>query len=220
VNAKTHEEQPARTHLQRLEARTNIAQHDMAVARNAHGHRTGKEWKAYVQAKCTIHSATAKLSNCVKELHHRASSFLTENYDTIILPIFRTQEMVRPRIPRTHTFNRSLLGLKHYQFRKLLEAKCALLGKTLVVSSEMDSSMACGVCSRLHPRLGTSEVFLCPHCHHTGDRDVNAAYNILRFVVGASLQAFEGRDQQNLLVTHFSEASNRSGRVAVVVCSA
>jgi len=155
------------------------------------GHRTGKEWKAFARTKRTFHSATAKLSNCVKDLHHRACSFLTKNYDIIILPIFRSKEMVRSSTLRTHAFNRSLLGLKHYQFRKLLEAKCAMLGKTLVVCSEMYSSMTCGVCSRLHPGLGSSEVFLCPHCHHTAGRDVNAAFNILRFVVGASLQTFE-----------------------------
>jgi len=136
-----------------------MAQHDMAVARNAHGHRTGKEWKAYSQAKHTFHSATAKLSNRVKDLHYRACSFLTENYDTILLSTFRSKETVQPSAPRTDAFNRSLLGLKHYQFRQLLATKCALLGKTVVVCSEMYSSMTCGDCSRLHPTLGSSVVF-------------------------------------------------------------
>jgi transposase len=34
-------------------------------------------------------------------------------------------------------------------------------------------------------------VFQCPHRHHTAGRDANAAFNILRFVVCASLQTFE-----------------------------
>uniref|UniRef100_K3W9P9 Cas12f1-like TNB domain-containing protein n=1 Tax=Globisporangium ultimum (strain ATCC 200006 / CBS 805.95 / DAOM BR144) TaxID=431595 RepID=K3W9P9_GLOUD len=42
-------------------------------------------------------------------------------------------------------------------------------------------------CSRLHFKLGSNDVFRCPHCEYTAGRDVNAAFNILRFVCGGSL---------------------------------
>jgi putative transposase len=108
------------------------------------------------------------------------------------LPEFRSKEMLKPSNRRTHTSNEALLGLIHYALRQLLAAKCKLLGKTLVVCSEMYTSLACGRCSKLHLRLGPSRVFRCPQpdCGHTTGRDVNAAFNILRFVVGGWLATF------------------------------
>jgi putative transposase len=108
------------------------------------------------------------------------------------LPEFRSKEMLKPSSSRTHAFNEALPGLKHYAFRQLLAAKCKLLGKTLVDCSDMYTSLTCGRCSKLHIRLGSSRSFRCPQpdCGRTAGRDVNAAFNILRFVVGRSLETF------------------------------
>jgi len=153
VDRRTRSEQPARTHLQRLQERASEAQRDMAVIRNHRGHRDGKQWRTYVRVKHAFSTATTKAKNCVKDLHYKASAFLTINYETILLPEFRTQDMVKPSSSRTHDFNETILSLKHYSFRQLLKAKCARLGKTLVMCSEMYTSQTCGGCSRLHSRL-------------------------------------------------------------------
>jgi putative transposase len=78
------------------------------------------------------------------------------------LPEFRSKEMLKPSSNRTHAFNETLLGFKYYAFRQLLAAKCKLLGKTLVVCSEMYTSLTWMCCSKLHLRLGSSRMFRCP----------------------------------------------------------
>jgi transposase len=64
--------------------------------------------------------------------------------------------------------------LNHFKFRQLLQAKCAVKGKSLVVDYEMSTSRTCGRCYRLH-----SEVFTCPFCSYRAGQDENAALNIL-----------------------------------------
>ncbi|KUF88864.1 Mitochondrial folate transporter/carrier [Phytophthora nicotianae] len=174
-------------HLDKYRARIQNAQQEMSIIKNFQGHRSGRQWRAFARAKRAFHCATAKLNNCVKEMHYQTSAYLTKHYDTIILPVFNSKDMVKKSSARNHTFNRLLLGLKHFQFRKLLQAKCELMGKSLVVCSEMYSSQTCGRCSKLHLRLGSRDVFSCPRCEHVAGRDVNAAFNVLRFVCAGSL---------------------------------
>jgi hypothetical protein len=60
---------------------------------------------------------------------------------------------------RSDTFNTSK---DCFKFRQLLQAKCAVKGKSVAVCSEMYTSSTCGRCYRLHVRLGGSDVFTCP----------------------------------------------------------
>lgn len=83
-----------------------------------------------------------------------------------------------------------MLSLNHYKFRQLLQAKCEVKGKSVVVCSEMYTSRTCGQCYRLHVRLGSNDVFRCPHCAYSAGRDENAALNILRYVCAGSLQVY------------------------------
>ncbi|KAL3673603.1 hypothetical protein V7S43_001304 [Phytophthora oleae] len=176
-----------RDHLENLRNRAADAQRRMSEIKNICGHRTGKQWKTFARAKRAFDCATAKMKNCVKELHYQTCAYLTKHYNTIVLPIFSSMQMVKKSIARNHTYNKMLLGLKHFQFRELLRAKCELMGKSLVVCSEMYTSQTCGHCSRLHLKLGNKDVFECPHCNHVAGRDVNAAFNILRFTCAGSL---------------------------------
>jgi transposase len=109
----------------------------------------------------------------------------------ILLSIFKTKGMIRRTSARTHGFNTSILSLNHFKFRQLLQVKCAVKGKSLVVCSEMYTSRTCGRCYRLHVRLGSSDVFTGPFCASCAGRDENAALNILRYVCAGSLQVFE-----------------------------
>ncbi|KAK1946323.1 putative transposase [Phytophthora citrophthora] len=159
----------------------------MALIKNFRGHRSGRQWRVFTRAKRAFHCATAKLKNAVKEMHYQTAAYLTKTYEIIILPVFSSKDMVKRSTARNHTFNRLLLGLKHFQFRQILKAKCELMGKSLVICSEMYTSQTCGRCSRLHLKLGSRDVFHCPYCDHVAGRDVNAAFNVLRFVCAGSL---------------------------------
>ncbi|KAK1935065.1 putative transposase [Phytophthora citrophthora] len=176
-----------RAQLDKLRGKAADAQRVMSEIKNMHGHRSGKQWKTFARAKRTFDCATAKIKNCVKELHYQTCAYLTKHYDTILLPIFTSKQMVKKSCARNHTFNKMLLDLKHYQFRELLRAKCEVTGKSLVVCSEMYTTQTCGNCSRLHLKIGNKDVFNCPHCDYIAGRDLNAAFNILRFTCAGSL---------------------------------
>ncbi|RLN56558.1 hypothetical protein BBJ29_000155 [Phytophthora kernoviae] len=64
---------------------------------------------------------------------------------------------------RTHRLNDQLMTLRHFAFRKRLQAVCEWKDVSLVLASEW----------------------------YTSRTDENAAFNILRFVCAGSLQVFE-----------------------------
>jgi len=142
-----------RHHHTEKSACVQAAQHVMSKFKNRKGKSKRWQYRAYAKAKRTFTSCVAKLKNLV-----------TEHYDVILLPIFKTKDMVRRSSARTHGFNTSILSLNHFKFRQLLQAKCTVKGKSLVVCSEMYTSRTCGRCYRLHVRLGSSDVFTCPFC--------------------------------------------------------
>jgi transposase len=51
------------------------------------------QYRAYAKAKRTFTSCIAKLKNLVKDLHYKTCAYLTEHYDVILLPIFKTKGM-------------------------------------------------------------------------------------------------------------------------------
>jgi transposase len=162
--------------LNEVRHRASAMQHVMSKFKSHMGKSKRWQYRAFAKAKRTFTSCVAKLKNLVKDLHYKTCAYLTEHYDVILLPIFKTKGMVRRSSARTHGFNTSILSLNHFKFRQLLQAKCAVKGKSLVVCSEMNTS---------------SDVFTCPFCAYRAVRDENAALNILRDEFAGPQQVFE-----------------------------
>jgi putative transposase len=122
-----------------------------------------------------------RIRNLVDECHKKLVKFLCANYDVILLPAFRTSEMVaraeRVIGPKTA---RHLATWSHYRFKqRLLFKRQEYPWCKVVICTEEYTSKTCGVCGALNHGLGTSKHFQCPSCHASLDRDVNAARNIL-----------------------------------------
>ncbi len=67
-----------------------------------------------------------RIENLISELHRKAARFLVDRFDVVLLPAFKTSEMVergRRRI-RSKTV-RNLLGLARYRFGQFLLHKAA-----------------------------------------------------------------------------------------------
>lgn len=79
------------------------------------------------------------------------------------------------------TVARSMMALRHYAFRQHLLHVAKNYGTVVHVTTEEYTSKTCGQCGRLNERLGSSKTFVCPQegCGFVGDRDANAARNIL-----------------------------------------
>jgi putative transposase len=116
-----------------------------------------------------------KLNNLIDDLHHKTISYLTNNFDFIILPIFESQEMVRKI--KSRYVNRNLLQLKHYLFQQRLQAKCLEKKCVLHICTEEFTSKTCGRCGELN-NVGFSEIYHCQKCNLVIDRDINGSRNI------------------------------------------
>jgi len=124
-----------------------------------------------------------RTTNKITNFHYAVIKTLTNTYETIIIPVFATQQM-------TEKYNkdgiwkrklgkgvvRRLLRLSHYKFRKRIIAKA---GNRVVVGTEEWTSKMCGNCFNINYDLGASKVFTCPHCGVVMGRDDNGARNIM-----------------------------------------
>lgn len=122
-----------------------------------------KEWK--------------RVKNLVNELHWKTISFLVENYDIIILPDFRVQQMVRKK--KLGRMTKRLMNMfSFYKFKEKLRYKCEIYKKRLIIVDESYTSCTCGVCGTIN-KTGGKELFKCKKCDLEIDRDVTGARNIL-----------------------------------------
>ncbi|QDZ21971.1 putative IS605 transposase [Chloropicon primus] len=125
-----------------------------------------------------------KLRGLTNELHKKVANDLCRRFDTILLPEFKSQDMVkknnngRRRVIRKKTA-RTLLTLRHYAFRTFLASKVLLHGSELAIVTEEYTSKTCGKCGHIKDNLGGAEVYKCQKCGFKCGRDVNGARNVL-----------------------------------------
>ncbi len=119
-----------------------------------------------------------RVRNRVRDLHHKVAKWLTETYRVIILPKFKSQDMVGKCTLRSRTC-RKLLTWSHYTFQQRLLEKAHRMGVKVLIANESYTSMTCGECGHLHEKLRSAKHFSCPRCDFECDRDVNGARNIL-----------------------------------------
>lgn len=117
-----------------------------------------------------------RIKNMVKDIHWKASKYLTSNYDTILLPEFNVSQIVRGKKLRKIT-KRLMLMFCFYEFKQRLKYKCECHGKKLIVVDESFTSRTCGKCGRLND-IGGCEEYHCVNCGLRGDRDILASRNI------------------------------------------
>jgi putative transposase len=122
-----------------------------------------------------------RIRNLVNDGHKRMAKDLTSRFDTVVIPVFETQRMVRKPIHPNDLIRkinsktaRSLMTMAHYRFREYLKHRCAVDGAEFVLATEEYTTKACpydGMCMD----VGSSKTFRCTHCGFTADRDEKAA---------------------------------------------
>lgn len=133
-----------------------------------------------------------RIRRLVDDVHHRLARWLCENYRVVLLPEFRTSEMVmrwdeRKRKSRKRRLinsktARAMLTWGHFRFRQHLIHKVREFPSCrVIICDEVYTSKTCGRCGSIHGDLGTNKVFECPAmgCGFVADRDAAAARNIL-----------------------------------------
>ena len=127
--------------------------------------------KAVRRLKC-------RKEDLVRDLHLRLAHYLTETYDVIFLPHFRTRGMVRRtkgRVLRRNTC-RQMLDLGHYRFKLLLKWLAKKKGKRVLDVNESYTSKTLSHTGRVIENLGGRK--LIRDGNAIVDRDINAARGI------------------------------------------
>ena len=119
-----------------------------------------------------------KIKNLIEELHWKIALFLVKNYDKILLPDFRTSQMVKKSKKLCKQTKRLMNMFSFYKFKEKLKYKCSVYGKKLYIVDESFTSKTCGSCGSMNDMKG-KEVYKCKSCGLEVDRDINGSRNIL-----------------------------------------
>lgn len=122
----------------------------------------------------------SRADHLVHDLHYKSSRFLCSRYTDIFVPSFGVSSMVVRELRKISALTTNqMLALCHYKFSVRIRSVAEKLGCRIHETSEWYTSKTCGACGGLHPTLGGSKDFSCPHCGVEMDRDLNGARNNL-----------------------------------------
>ena len=142
--------------------------------------RKKKKLKNKKSIKKRILKMEEKITNIVKEVHNKSAKYLCETYETILIPKFETQQMLKKEDLRKDTkyvLNRQ----SHYKFKQHLGNKSLEYGCKLYEVTEEYTSKCCGKCGQLSDIYDNERTKICQnsHCDVRINRDLNGARNIL-----------------------------------------
>jgi len=139
-----------------------------------HKHST---WRRHIRRQYL--RVLEKVRNRTDEIHKKTASFLAETFRIILIPIFKTKRMLGQGYLASRTC-RMMQTWSHYKFRKILQDHAQLYTNVKALTcNEAYTSKTCGICGNIHHHLGGSEIFTCPACGFTANRDYQAARCIL-----------------------------------------
>ncbi|KAL6061253.1 Transposase [Balamuthia mandrillaris] len=106
-----------------------------------------------------------RIRNLVDDLHKKLVSWLVRNFSLILLPEFRSQQMVRRGHRRIGSRTaRAMLTWSHYRFRQRLLNKAQQFPScTVCLCDEEYTSKTCGKCGQVHHQLGETRPFGAPN---------------------------------------------------------
>lgn len=150
------------------------------LQRRAARRRSGSRNKRKTQAQ--VARLHLRISSVRMDRIHKVTSQLARTKSVIVI-----EDLAVRALQQSHMVSRGLADTGLRTFRTLLTYKATWYGSQLVVAPRMfPSSQICSACAFRHRllRLG-DEMFRCPACGFTCDRDLNAARNLLT-VAGSS----------------------------------
>lgn len=124
----------------------------------------------------------AKLHRTVRlarlDVLHQVTIKLCRQYDTIVIEDLNVEGIVK-----NHKLARAISDCGFGMFRTMLENKCKMYGKTLIIADRFfPSSKTCSKCGHKKEELKLSErIYHCDNCGFEVCRDLNAAINLEKY---------------------------------------
>ena len=115
-----------------------------------------------------------RVANRRKDLAHKISRKLVDNYDLIAFEDLNIQGMVK-----NHHLAKSILDASWKTLIEFTSYKAEWAGKKVVLVDPRNTSQVCSECGEIVKKTLSERVHSCS-CGYTADRDVNAARNILK----------------------------------------
>jgi transposase len=163
-----------------------------------------KKLKNKKAIKRKINKLYRNIGNIVKELHNQTALFLCKRYKQILLPEFRTKQMVTDKIKEKRRIEIEKIKkegkekireytrkvrlnkrvkfvmnmLKYYKFKQQLQTKSLEYGCDLKIVTEEYTTQCCGKCGELSKKYN-GRIKQCNNCKYEINRDINGARNIL-----------------------------------------
>lgn len=128
------------------------------------------------RARVTKAKLQRRLANQRKDFLHKLSTKIVKENDVIVI-----EDLPSTNMMKNHRLAKSIANAAWYEFRNMLEYKCAWYGKQLIIVPPHYTSQECSHCQhRGGQKTLDIREWTCGNCGATHHRDVNAAQNILK----------------------------------------
>lgn len=128
-----------------------------------------------------------KIKDLIKDIHYKTASFLVNNFSVILIPTFKTSQMIGKLRSKTA---RMMATLAHYSFKQFLKTKAEEYGCEVIEVNEAYTSKTCSYCGTIN-KIGSKNILKCSNCEVEVDRDLNGSRGIFLRELAASPKMFE-----------------------------
>lgn len=126
-----------------------------------------------------------KLKSYIDAIHYDTINDIVKNNKIIFMGDIKSHGITKGN--KNHTLNRTINGLKFFQFKQRLMDVGLRKGCKVVLTNESYTTKTCSKCGSLNHEVKNNEVYYCVNdkCNKVYPRDINASKNILmRGVLG------------------------------------
>ena len=119
-----------------------------------------------------------QIANIRQDTLHKLTTYLAKNHGTVVIEDLNVSGMIA-----NHKLAKAISDMGFYEFQRQLDYKTPLYGSKLVLADRWyPSSKTCFNCGSLKKSLSLKERTYKCDCGWECDRDLNAAYNLVRLV--------------------------------------
>ena len=141
----------------------------------------------YKKSVLKLSKTHAKVANARKDYLHKITSYLTKNFDTVVIEDLKVKSMTK-----NHNLASAILDGGFFEFkRQMLYKKEWYGGSVILANTYFPSSKLCSGCNSKKDVLKLSErEYVCTECGLAIDRDYNASLNLKNLAVSSTVTAF------------------------------
>ena len=134
--------------------------------------------KNWIKSQLKVARLHRKIANIRAYSLHKLTTYLAKNHGTVVIEDLNVSGMMA-----NHKLAKAISDMGFYEFQRQLDYKTPLYGSKLVLADRWyPSSKTCFNCGSLKKSLSLKERTYRCDCGWECDRDLNAAYNLVRLV--------------------------------------